>query len=81
MAKKPNITPQGSASKYIEIKLLDSLKPNTTYSFNFGQSITDYNEGNPYSQFKYVFSTGNYVDSLKVTVKLKTLMRKILKII
>lgn len=71
MAKKPNITPQGSASKYIEIKLLDSLKPNTTYSFNFGQSITDYNEGNPYSQFKYVFSTGNYVDSLKVTGKVE----------
>lgn len=70
MAKKPNITPQGSASKYIFIELLDSLKPNTTYSFNFGQSITDYNEGNPYSQFKYVFSTGTYVDSLKVIGKI-----------
>jgi len=71
MAKKPNITPQGSASKYIAIEILDSLKPNTTYSFNFGQSITDYNEGNPYSQFKYVFSTGNYVDSLKVIGKVE----------
>lgn len=71
MAKKPNITPQGSASKYIAVEILDSLKPNTTYSFNFGQSITDYNEGNPYSQFKYVFSTGNYVDSLKVIGKVE----------
>lgn len=71
MKKQPIIIPQGSASKYISIKILDTLVPNTTYSFNFGQSITDNNEGNPYSQFKYVFSTGNYVDSLTVVGKVK----------
>jgi uncharacterized protein (DUF2141 family) len=38
---------------------------------NFGQSIEDNNEGNPYSQFKYVFSTGTYIDSLKLNVKVK----------
>ena len=67
MAKNPTIVPQGSASKFISITLNEDLKPNTTYSFNFGQSITDYNEGIPYSQFKYVFSTGAFVDSLKVS--------------
>lgn len=67
MDKKPTISPQGSASKNISIKLNEDLLPNTTYSFNFGQSITDFNEGNPYSQFKYVFSTGAYVDSLKTS--------------
>ena len=61
-----SITPQSTAAKYIEIKFLDSLKPNTTYNFNFGQSIVDNNEGNPFSYFRYVFSTGEYVDSLKV---------------
>ena len=66
MKKQPIIVPQGSASKYISIKILDTLAPNTTYSFNFGQSITDNNEGNPYSQFKYVLSTGSYIDSLTV---------------
>lgn len=71
MKKQPIIVPQGSASKYISIKILDTLQPNTTYSFNFGQSITDNNEGNPYSQFKYVFSTGSYVDSLTVVGKIK----------
>ena len=71
MKKQPIIVPQGSASKYISIKILDTLQENTTYSFNFGQSITDNNEGNPYSQFKYVFSTGNYVDSLTVVGKVK----------
>lgn len=50
---------------------MDTLQANTTYSFNFGQSITDNNEGNPYSQFKYVMSTGSYVDSLKLGGSIK----------
>ncbi len=61
------IYPQGSASKYIDIQIIDSLQPNTTYSFNFGQSIVDNNENNPYDYFKYVFSTGPYIDSLEVS--------------
>ena len=52
MKKQPIIVPQGSASKFISIKILDTLQENTTYSFNFGQSISDNNENNPYSQFK-----------------------------
>lgn len=71
MEKSPTVIPQGSASKFISITLNEDLKPNTTYSFNFGQSITDYNEGIPYSQFKYVFSTGAYVDSLTVSGNIK----------
>ncbi|MBC5834981.1 Ig-like domain-containing protein [Flavobacterium sp. F372] len=71
MEKTPTIVPQGSASKFISITLNEDLKPNTTYSFNFGQSITDYNEGIPYSQFKYIFSTGAYVDSLTVSGNIK----------
>ena len=71
LKKQPIIVPQGSASKFISIKILDTLQPNTTYSFNFGQSITDNNEGNPYSQFKYVLSTGSYIDSLAIMGKIK----------
>ncbi|RAV27586.1 Ig-like domain-containing domain [Sinomicrobium soli] len=66
MKTTPEIMPQGTASKYIDIKINDTLKENTTYVLNFGQSIVDNNEENPYSFFKYVFSTGDYVDSLKV---------------
>ncbi|WP_461532507.1 Ig-like domain-containing domain [Sinomicrobium sp.] len=66
MKTTPEIMPQGTASKYIDIKINDTLKENTTYVLNFGQSIVDNNEDNPYSFFKYVFSTGDYVDSLKV---------------
>lgn len=60
-----------TASKQLTLKLKDSLQPNTTYSFNFGNSIQDNNESNPYQQFKYVFSTGNYIDSLALGVKTK----------
>lgn len=71
METQPIITPMGSASKFINIKIKDTLKENTTYSFNFGQSITDNNEGNPYSQFKFIFSTGTYIDSLTLNGKIK----------
>ncbi len=66
MNTQPEITPLGSANKYITIKIYDTLQPNTTYAFNFGNSITDNNESNPYPYYKYVFSTGNYIDSLSV---------------
>ncbi|MBY8963840.1 Ig-like domain-containing protein [Flavobacterium sp. D11R37] len=71
MTTPPVITPAGSASEYIRINIKDTLEPNTTYSFNFGQSITDNNEGNPYSQFRFVFSTGSYIDSLSLGGKIK----------
>lgn len=70
MKKQPEILPY-TASKFITIKIKDTLLPNTTYSFNFGKSIEDNNEANPYQQFKYVFSTGNYIDSLTLDAKVK----------
>lgn len=75
MKNEPIITPT-SASKFINIKIIDTLQPNTTYSFNFGQSITDNNEGNPYNQFKYIFSTGTYIDSLALGGKIKDAYNK-----
>ena len=66
MKNAPDVLPF-NASKFITIKIKDTLRPNTTYSFNFGQSIEDYNEQNPYQQFKYVFSTGDFIDSLKLS--------------
>ena len=41
---------QDQTSRYgfqkIQIQLLDSLAESTTYTFNFGESIVDNNEGN-----------------------------------
>lgn len=70
MKHEPLISPT-SVSKFIKIDIKDTLQPNTTYSFNFGQAITDNNEGNAINQFKYVFSTGPYIDSLKLNGRIK----------
>lgn len=67
LKNSPDITPVGTASKVIYIKLYDTLKENTTYTINFGNSILDNNEGNMIKSFKYVFSTGKHVDSLKIS--------------
>lgn len=63
---KPVITPLGSASKVLNIKILDTLQKETTYIFNFGTSVRDNNEGNILYNFKYVMSTGEYIDSLQL---------------
>lgn len=75
MKHEPLIFPTG-VSKFLKIQIKDTLQPNTTYSFNFGQSITDNNEGNAINQFKYVFSTGPYIDSLKLKGSIKDAYEK-----
>ncbi|MEC8248875.1 MAG: Ig-like domain-containing protein, partial [Bacteroidota bacterium] len=67
MDPPPEIMPLGSANKYISIKIYDTLQANTTYAFNFGNSIEDNNEGNPYPFYRYVFSTGSTIDSLSIS--------------
>ena len=53
----------------VTLKIKDTLAPNTTYSINFGNAITDINEGNQLKNFTYVFTTGNYFDSLTLVGK------------
>lgn len=55
----------------VTIKLRDSLKPNTTYAINFGKALKDVNEGNPYKNFTYVFSTGSTIDDGSITGNVK----------
>jgi hypothetical protein len=55
--------------KTVTVKLKDTLLPNTTYSINFGNAIVDNNEGNPYQDFTYVFSTGPQIDSFMLSGK------------
>lgn len=76
MDPEPEITPLGLASKYISIKILDTLLPNTTYAINFGASIVDNNEENPFPYLRYVFSTGDYIDSLSVGGYVKNSLEK-----
>ena len=52
--------------KKLYVQLPDSLKAATTYTLNFGSSLTDLTEGNVQNRFKYVFSTGTFIDSFHV---------------
>ncbi|MFT3702966.1 MAG: Ig-like domain-containing domain [Agriterribacter sp.] len=60
----PKVSPIIEARlKEVTIRIKDTLEDNTTYSINFGKSLKDLNEGNPYKNFTYLFSTGSFIDS------------------
>lgn len=44
----------------------DSLKPTTTYTVDFGNSIEDNTENNKLPYFAYTFSTGPDIDTLRI---------------
>ena len=55
--------------KKLTLYIDEELKANTTYTFSFGNSLQDITEGNIQSSYKYVFSTGNELDSLSIAGK------------
>jgi hypothetical protein len=55
--------------KTLRVTFEEKLQPLTTYTLNFGNAITDLNEGNILPDFEYVISTGDHIDSLSVTGK------------
>ncbi|MBR2326087.1 MAG: Ig-like domain-containing protein [Alistipes sp.] len=61
MKKLPLLTTRG---KGIVLTIRDTLKENTTYAIDLGSAIRDNNEGNPLNAMRYVFSTGDKVDSM-----------------
>ena len=56
----------------LRIRLNDTLEKNTTYSIKFGNAIKDVNEGNILKDFVYVFSTGNHLDSGRLSGSVRT---------
>lgn len=65
----PQIEPANirAENKHIKIELKDTLKPNTTYTIDFGDAIEDNNEGNPMGHYTYSFSTGDDIDTMEVS--------------
>ena len=53
--------------KKVTVEFRDTLKPNTTYTIDFGDAIADNNEGNQLENFIYTFSTGPVLDTLMVS--------------
>jgi len=61
--KKPIIRTKG---KTLIIDLNEKLKPNTTYSLDFKDGVSDNNERNPLKSLRLAFATGPDFDSLRV---------------
>ena len=55
-----------ASGKKIVVELKDTLKPNTTYTVDFSDAITDNNENNPLGNYTYTFSTGDHIDTMEV---------------
>lgn len=53
--------------KKLIVELKDTLIENTTYTIFFGDAIVDNNEKNPLSNYTFSFSTGDVIDSLKMS--------------
>jgi len=53
--------------KSVVITFDEDFLSNTTYNIYFGDAIVDVNEGNPVSNFQYVFSTGAVIDSMTLS--------------
>ena len=53
--------------KKISVELQDTLKDETTYTIFFGDAIVDNNENNVLSGYSFSFSTGESIDTLKMS--------------
>ncbi|MBV6442357.1 MAG: hypothetical protein EPGJADBJ_04068 [Saprospiraceae bacterium] len=65
LAKRPEIVLKGK-KVLVEFDEKDTLRSNTTYTINFGTAVKDLHEGNPAKDLRFVFSTGDFLDSLVV---------------
>ncbi|MBP7821655.1 MAG: Ig-like domain-containing protein [Saprospiraceae bacterium] len=65
LKEKPQLKANGK-SVVVQFSKKDTLRPNTTYVINFGSAIRDFHEGNVLKENSFVFSTGDYIDSLAI---------------
>jgi len=54
-------------SKTLTVRFEEELLDSTTYTINFGNAIVDLNEKNPLKDYRFAFSTGNAIDTLKIS--------------
>lgn len=57
--------------RIVDVEWEDTLYEQTTYLFQFGDGLKDLNEGNVQRNYIYVFSTGDYIDSLTISGKIE----------
>ena len=56
-----------SNGRTVSVDFRDTLKPDETYTIDFGDAIQDLNEGNILDGFSFDFSTGKNIDSLRIS--------------
>lgn len=66
LQKKPEIKLKGKTLVF-RFDPDEILRPNTTYTINFGAAIRDLHEENSAENLRFVFSTGAYLDSLSIS--------------
>ncbi len=68
LADRPKVTMSGRTVKF-EFSEKEILRPNATYTLNFGEAVKDLTEGNAAKDLRFVFATGDKLDSLKFSAK------------
>jgi len=61
--KKPKVEHRGKKVT-VTFPEEEPLRPDATYTINFGNSIVDFTEGNAVEGYKFLFATGDKIDSL-----------------
>lgn len=64
------------AGKVLTIELDNTPQDSATYIINFGDAISDYTENNISKDFKYIFSTADVIDSLKISGRIVDAIKK-----
>lgn len=62
--KQPEVKGNG---KQVIVQFEEDLADSTTYTINFGNAIVDLNEKNPLKDYRFSFSTGNEIDTLRIS--------------
>ncbi|MDO9153010.1 MAG: Ig-like domain-containing domain [Paludibacter sp.] len=62
--KQPEVKGNG---KTVTVQFMEELLDSTTYTINFGNSIVDLNEKNALKDYRFSFSTGNEIDTLRIS--------------
>lgn len=68
--ERPEVVSKDSRSITLTFGKDEILRGNATYTINFGNAVKDLNEGNVAKSLRFVFSTGDKIDSLTVVGRL-----------
>lgn len=74
LAYRPKVTLKKKTVQF-EFDEKEELREDATYVINFGEAIQDFTEGNE-AEMVFVFSTGDYIDSLSVSGQLLDALTK-----